>query len=89
MEAHEIKNIAVIGTGTMGSGIAQAFALVRYNVWMQHRNDAGVEKGFNLIKANLAACKANGLIKNGEDQAALSRIKGVTSLEEINRVTKD
>lgn len=35
MELKDTKNIAVVGAGTMGSGIAQACAQGGYRVWMQ------------------------------------------------------
>lgn len=82
MELKDIKKIAVLGTGTMGPGIAQACAQGGYSVWMQDLTDELVERGLNSIKSNLQAYVENGLIKEGDDKRILARIKGVTALEE-------
>jgi len=82
MELKGIKKIAVLGTGTMGPGIAQACAQGGYSVWMQDLTDELVERGLNSIKSNLQAYVENGLIKEGDDKRILARIKGVTALEE-------
>lgn len=82
MELKDIKNIAILGAGTMGLGIAQACAQGSYNVWIQDLNDELVGLGLNSIKSNLQAYIENGLIKEGDDKLILARIKGVTALEE-------
>lgn len=85
MRLEEIKNIAVLGAGTMGPGIAQAFAQGGYSVWMQDLSEELVGLGLNSIKSNLQAHIENGLIEQGEDKLILGRIKGVTVLEEAVR----
>lgn len=79
----EIRNVAVIGAGTMGSGIAQAFAHAGYTVWMQAPRDASLRKSFDLVRANLDSCLENGLLKEREAQEILSRIRGMTKIEEF------
>ena len=85
MELKDIKNIAVVGAGTMGSGIAQACAQGGYRVWMQDLNEELVGLGLNSIKSNLQAYVENELIKQDDARIILARIKGVTTLEEAAR----
>ena len=47
-----IKIIGVIGAGTMGSGIAQAFSAKGFNVILQDVSDAALEKGVAAIPQN-------------------------------------
>ncbi|RCH89290.1 hypothetical protein CU097_012172, partial [Rhizopus azygosporus] len=39
----DIKNVAIIGAGLMGSGIAQVAAQAKYNVTMVDTSDAALE----------------------------------------------
>jgi len=48
-----IKNIGVIGAGTMGSGIAQVFAASGYSVTMQDIDRPSVERGLETISNSL------------------------------------
>ena len=45
----DIKNIMIIGSGLMGSGIAQVSAQAGYNVIMNDVKMEFIEKGFNSI----------------------------------------
>jgi 3-hydroxybutyryl-CoA dehydrogenase len=49
----EIKNITVIGSGTMGNGIAHVFALNGYRVTIIDVKEEFLQKGLNTIKGNL------------------------------------
>ena len=44
--------IAVVGTGTMGSGIVQAFAQAGFPVVMKGYNDSELETGNKIIAKN-------------------------------------
>ncbi len=77
-----IKNIAVLGTGTMGHGIALLSAKAGLNVVMYGRSDASLERGFNSIKSSLNRIKDEGKISEEESVGILNRIRGVKSIEE-------
>jgi 3-hydroxybutyryl-CoA dehydrogenase len=49
----DIKNIAVMGAGLMGAGIAQVAAVAGYNVVMRDIEDRFIENGMAIIKKNL------------------------------------
>ena len=46
--------IGVIGTGTMGSGIVQAFAQAGFTVVMKGISDAELQSGQKIISKNLS-----------------------------------
>ena len=78
----KIKKIAVVGSGTMGHGIAQAFAQGGYQVALQDTVPQALERAEALIKSSLATMNQAGLVKQNEIAVILSRIKLTTSLEE-------
>ena len=82
MKVADIRNISILGTGAMAPGIAQLCAQSGYNVSMWGRTDESLHRGFNLLQANLQTCLENDLLKKGDEQLVLSRIKGVKSLDE-------
>jgi len=49
----DIKNIAIVGSGTMGNGIAQVFALNGYNVLLMDIREEYCEKALKMISKNL------------------------------------
>ena len=81
-----IKNIAVIGAGTMGSGIAHVFALNNYNVSLIDTYLPSLDKGIKSIGSNLERQVKKGSITPDQKETALARI--ITS-SEINAVQKD
>lgn len=85
MKVEEITNVAVLGAGTMGPGIAQAFAQAGCRVWLHAPRGKSVERGLNTIRANLETYVQNGLMTEGDEEPILQRIKGITSLEEAAR----
>jgi 3-hydroxybutyryl-CoA dehydrogenase len=48
-----INKITVVGSGTMGSGIAHVFALYGYKVMLIDIKDEFIQRGLNTIKKNL------------------------------------
>jgi 3-hydroxybutyryl-CoA dehydrogenase len=77
----EIKNVAVLGAGIMGSGIAQVTAQAGYQVVMQDIYESALEKGMISIKKSLDRLVGKGKITFADAEALLSRIQTTTSLE--------
>ena len=75
-----MRNIAVIGAGTMGNGIAHVFAMHGYYVTMIDVAHVALEKGMAQIEKNLGRMLAKEKITEVEMQAALGRISISTSL---------
>lgn len=77
-----IKNIAVIGSGTMGNGIAHVFAQCGYKVSLIDVNAQALEKALNTITKNIDRQIAKGTLTEADKAAALANIKTFTKLEE-------
>jgi 3-hydroxybutyryl-CoA dehydrogenase len=78
-----MKTIGVIGTGTMGCGIAQAAADAGYDVVFQNRRQESVDRGLGNIRKSLERLVAKERITKAQCDAALGRIRGVVPLEEL------
>jgi 3-hydroxybutyryl-CoA dehydrogenase len=78
----EIKRIGVVGTGLMGSGIAQVAAQAGFKVIMRDIQKAFIDRGYQSIKESLNLSLRKGKI--GQEQVAevLGRIEGTLSLAE-------
>ncbi len=77
-----MKNIAVIGAGTMGNGIAHTFAQFGYNVSLIDVAQVSLEKGLSTIEKNLDRQVAKGSISEDNKKNTLSNITTFTSIEE-------
>ncbi|OJJ18294.1 3-hydroxybutyryl-CoA dehydrogenase [marine bacterium AO1-C] len=77
-----MKNIAVIGSGTMGNGIAHVFAQNDYKVHLIDINADALEKAIATISKNLDRQIKKELIDEAKKNATLGNITTVTSLEE-------
>jgi 3-hydroxybutyryl-CoA dehydrogenase len=84
VKLEEIKQVAVIGAGAMGSQIAQLFSQVgKYPVMVYDLNDELVSHGIQSIKENLKRYFIDkGLMKQAEMDAVVERIKGTANLLE-------
>ena len=70
-----IQNVAVIGAGTMGNGIAHVFAQNGFKVTIIDVNRAQVEKAIQTISKNFDRQIAKGTIKEEDKKSALANIE--------------
>jgi 3-hydroxybutyryl-CoA dehydrogenase len=77
-----MKLISVVGSGTMGNGIAHIFAQHGYEVSLIDIKSEFLEKALTTISKNMDRQVAKGAISQEEKDASLSRISTFTSLEE-------
>lgn len=77
----EIRRVAVIGTGLMGHGIAQAFAMKGYDVCLLSRSRDSLDKAVQEIEWSIGKFVDKGVLTKGEAEAAFSRITTTTSYE--------
>jgi len=75
MKASEIKNVAVLGAGTMGVGIAQSFAQAGYDVNLFDINPKALAAAHGLVRANLETLEKHGLSQFSEREKIVSRIR--------------
>ena len=78
MKPEEIKNVAVIGAGTMGHGIAQTFALAGFQVTMNARHETSLNAAVAKIKSNLEAMQKNGIAPEGSVDRVLKSLQTTT-----------
>ena len=76
-----MKNIAVIGAGTMGNGIAHTFAQFNYNVQLIDISKAALEKGMATITKNLDRMVAKEKITEADKANTLANITTYTSIK--------
>jgi 3-hydroxybutyryl-CoA dehydrogenase len=77
-----MKNIAVIGSGTMGNGIAHVFAQNGYQVALIDIQEAALQKAIQVISKNLDRQVTKEVITSEQKDAAIKNISTFTSLEE-------
>ena len=70
----EIQTVAVIGAGTMGSGIAHVFARTGFNVLLCDVEQRFLDRALTQIRANLGREAAKGKLAEAEVEPALARI---------------
>lgn len=74
------EQIAVIGAGLMGSGIAQVSAVGGYDVVIQDVTDEALARGVDAIEKSLRRFASKGKISDSDVDAALNRISTTTDL---------
>ena len=75
-----MEKIFVLGAGTMGSGIAQAFAQKGYEVIVRDIKDEFVDRGLSNIRKGLEKRVARGKMTEEDKDAILSKISGTTDM---------
>jgi len=75
-----IRKIAVIGAGTMGSGIAQVSAQSGYEVVLEDVGEDLVKAGLEKIRKRLEKMVSDRQLEAGDTERALSNIRSATSL---------
>ncbi|MCD9583475.1 3-hydroxybutyryl-CoA dehydrogenase [Tenacibaculum maritimum] len=76
-----MNNIAVIGAGTMGNGIAHTFAQFGYNVQLIDISQTALDKGMATITKNLDRMVGKGKISEEDKSSTLKNITTYTSIE--------
>ena len=77
-----MKNISVIGAGTMGNGIAHVFALKNYSVSLIDVSADALAKAIATIERNSERMVTKGAITEEEKQQTLQNIKTYTDISE-------
>src|SRR4029077_19472497 len=78
----EIKSVAVLGCGLMGSGIAQVAATAGFDVAVLEVDQKYLDKGFAGIEKSLAKFAEKGSIRE-TPQAIRARLKGTTRMQDL------
>lgn len=79
----EIRRVAVLGCGLMGSGIAEVAAKAGYETWVRELNDELVARGRAGITKSLDRAVDKGKLDAAVRDETLARLKFTTSLEDL------
>ncbi len=83
MTIHNISQIAVIGAGLMGHGIAQEFASAGYHVRLHDVTDEHLQTAYTQIEKNLKVLAENAIIEEENIPSTLQRIQTATELATV------
>src|SRR5690554_7586883 len=84
-----MKNVAVIGAGTMGNGIAHTFAQSDYRVQLIDISEESLKRGMATIAKNLDRMVAKGSITETDKEKTLANITTYTNLERSEEHTSE
>jgi len=77
-----VKTVAVVGSGTMGLGIAHVAALGGFDTVLQDVSEPQLRKAVDTIKANLAKGVEKGKVPAADAESAIKRLRTATALAE-------
>jgi len=81
-KTQQMKNVAVIGAGTMGNGIAHTFAQSGFKVQLIDISEASLKRGMDTISKNLDRMVAKERITEADKAETLANITTFTSINE-------
>jgi 3-hydroxyacyl-CoA dehydrogenase len=79
----EVKQVAIIGAGTMGGGIAMSFASAGIPVTLIETGQEPLDRGLGIIKKNYEATAARGGMSADEVTKRVGRITPKVGLEHV------
>ncbi len=79
----DVKRVAIVGAGTMGGGIAMAFANAGFPVTLLEVSREALERGLATVRKNYSGAVARGRLAQAEMDARLARIATSTSYDDI------
>ena len=81
--ARDIRQVAIIGSGTMGGGIAMCFANVGIPVKLVELSAEALERGLGVIKKNYTMTVQKGKLSESDMAKRVALITGTTSYNDI------
>jgi 3-hydroxybutyryl-CoA dehydrogenase len=78
-----IKRVGIVGSGIMGSGIAEVAAKAGHEVVLRSRQQATAERMVTGLEKSLAKQVERGKLEEGEAQATLSRVTATSDLADL------
>lgn len=82
-----MNSIAIIGSGTMGSGIAQVFAQHDFTVDLIDADKAALDRAKKVIEKSLAIQVSKNIISDSDRESTLSHISFKTTIESLDPKT--
>ncbi len=85
MSADDIRRVAVVGAGLMGTGIAQVFAQAGFSVMQADVSDDVLRRAADRLRRSLEALVKRDRMTAAEADAVGARIRPTTSIEDAAR----
>jgi 3-hydroxybutyryl-CoA dehydrogenase len=85
MSTKNTEKILIVGTGTMGEGIAQTFAQNGFTVRLVARREEPLTRALGQLQQNIKQFIEFGLIKESVDQV-MARIEGIVTTDMVKAV---
>jgi 3-hydroxybutyryl-CoA dehydrogenase len=82
-EVREVRQVGVVGSGTMATGIVEVFAKGGYDVVFVARGQDRVDKVRATIGKSLEKAVQRGKLDGAARDAALARVRGTTRLDDL------
>ncbi|KAL5738193.1 hypothetical protein ACOSP7_030954 [Xanthoceras sorbifolium] len=82
----EIKTLAVVGSGQMGSGIAQLGAMHGLDVWLVDTDPDALVRATKSISSSIQRFVSNAHLSQAAGSDALRRLKYTSNLEDLHSV---
>lgn len=82
----EIKKVAVVGCGLMGSGIAEVCAKADFETVVCELNETALSSGKERIEKSLSRAVAKGKLSEQDKSTVLEKITFTTQLEDLREV---
>jgi len=81
---NKIENIGVVGSGTMGNGIAHVFSLSKFKVTLVDLDRSILDQAVNTISKNMERQVKKGLISEGDKQDGMNNISINTDISALS-----
>ena len=82
---NKIRNVTIVGAGTMGHSLSQVFAQAGYNVWLNDIKEEILTKAQSLISSNLQTFVEMGRLEKSQPATILNRIHTTTKIEDAGK----
>ncbi|KAL5207733.1 hypothetical protein ABZP36_032168 [Zizania latifolia] len=86
LKPREIRKVAIIGGGLMGSGIATALLVSNISVVLKEVNSQFLQRGQQMIAANLESLAKRGLLTKDKTNTSMSILKGTLDYSDFKDV---
>jgi 3-hydroxybutyryl-CoA dehydrogenase len=80
-----VEQIGIVGSGIMGSGVAEVAAKAGHTVVLRSRTQAGADGMIAGLEKSLAKQVERGKLEEADGDAVLGRVRGVTDLGELEK----